>query len=95
MMTNRQMNNRIAKLQALEAQYKEMEASINALKDELKAALAENGEEEHNTGSYIVKNKEYLRSQIDSTTLKKELSDVYAKYSKQNSYHKFTVSKAS
>jgi len=89
------MNNRITKLKELEAQYKEMEASINALKDELKAALAENGEEEHNTGSYVVKCKEYFRNNLDNTALKKELPDVYAKYSKQSSYTKFTVSKAS
>lgn len=94
-MTDRQMNNRVAKLQELEAQYKALEASIEALKDELKATLAESGEDEHNTGSYIIKNKTVVSNRLDNKALKADLPDVYSKYSKESSSKRFTVSKAS
>ena len=90
-MTDRQMNNRVAKLQDLENQYKELEKSIELLKDELKAALAENGEEVHDTGSYLIKYQSIVSNKLDSTALKKDLPDVYSKYTKESSYKRFTV----
>ena len=94
-MTDRQMDNRVKKLKELEEQYKELESSIDALKDELKAALAENGEDEHNTGSYIIKNQLVTSNRLDNKALKKDLPDVYQKYSKESSSKRFTISKAS
>lgn len=91
-MTDRQMDNRVKKLKELEEQYKALEDSIDSLKNELKAALAENHEDEHNTGSYIIKNKVVISNRLDNKALKADLPDVYTKYSKESSSTRFTVS---
>ena len=61
-MTNRMMDIRIKKLHAIEAQQKELEAQAEAIRSELKAELDANGEDEHNTGSFIIRWKEILQS---------------------------------
>ena len=60
-MTNRMMDNRIKKLQAIEAQQKELESQAEAIRSELKAELDANGEDEHNTGSFIIRPAFFLR----------------------------------
>ena len=57
-MTDRQINNRIAKLQSIEAQMKELEDQAEAIRAELKADLESKGEDEHNTGNFIIRWKE-------------------------------------
>lgn len=93
-MTNRQLDNRVKKLQALEAQIAELEAQADALRDELKADLTNKGEDEHNTGAFIIRWKEIISNRLDSKALKAALPDVFATYSKQSSSRRFTVSAA-
>ena len=45
-MTDRQLNNRITKLQGIEAQMKELEAQAKAIRAELKVDLESKGEDE-------------------------------------------------
>ena len=52
-MTDRQLNNRI--IQSIEAQLQELEAQTEAIRAELKADLESKGEDEHNTGSFIIR----------------------------------------
>ena len=52
-MTDRQMNNRIAKLQGIEAQLKELEDQAEAIRAELKADLESKGEDEHNWNIFL------------------------------------------
>lgn len=93
-MTNRQLDNRVKKIQALEAQIKELEAQADALRDEIKADLSDKGEDEHNTGSFIIRWKEVVSNRLDSKALKAALPDVFATFSKQSSSRRFTVSAA-
>lgn len=93
-MTNRQLDNRVKKLQAIESQIKELEAQADALRDEIKADLTEKGEDEHNTGAFIIRWKEIFSNRLDSKALKAALPDVFAMYSKQSSSRRFTVSAA-
>lgn len=93
-MTNRQLDNRVKKIQAIEAQIKELEAQADALRDEIKADLTVNGEDEHNTGAFIIRWKEIISTRLDSKALKAALPDVFATYSKQSSCRRFTVSAA-
>ena len=93
-MTNRQLDNRVKKIQALEAQIKELEAQADALRDEIKADLTDKGEDEHNTGAFIIRWKEVLSNRLDSKALKAALPDVFAAYSKSSSSRRFTVSAA-
>ena len=86
-MTDRQLNNRISKLQGLEAQ-------AEAIRDEIKAALTEKNEDEHNTGSFIVRWKEIISKRLDSKALKAALPDVFATYTKESSGRRFTINAA-
>lgn len=90
-MTDRQLNNRITKLQAIEAQQKELEAQAEAIRAELKADLERKGEDEHNTGSFIIRWKEIISSRLDSKALKAALPDVYGQFCKASTSRRFTI----
>lgn len=90
-MTDRQMNNRITKLQGIEAQMKELEAQAEAIRTELKADLESKGEDEHNTGSFIIRWKEIISSRLDGKALKAALPDVYGQFCKASTSRRFTI----
>lgn len=89
-MTDRQLNNRMKKLQELDAQIKQLTELADALKDEIKADLEEKNENEHNTGSFVIRWKLIQQRKLDNTALKQDLPDVYEKYSKDSSYMRFS-----
>lgn len=90
-MTNRMMDNRIKKLQSIEARQKELEAQAEAIKEELKAELEANNEDEHNTGSFIIRWKEIIGSRFDGKALKEAMPDLYNQYCRQTASRRFTV----
>lgn len=90
-MTNKQLDNRVKKLQTLEAQVKELEAQAEAIRAEIKADLESKGEDEHNTGSFIIRWKEIITSRLDSKALKAALPDVFNAYSRESSSRRFTI----
>ena len=90
-MTNKQIDNRIKKLQGLEAQVKDLEAQAEAIRAELKADLESKGENEHNTGSFIIRWKEIITSRLDSKALKSALPDVFESFSRESSSRRFTI----
>lgn len=90
-MTNKQLDNRIKKLQALEAQQKELEKQAEEIRAELKADLESKGEEEHDTGNFIIRWKEIITNRLDSKALKKALPDVFAMYSSVSTSRRFTI----
>lgn len=90
-MTNKQLDNRIKKLQGLEAQVKELEAQAEAIRAELKADLESKGEDEHNTGSFIIRWKEIITSRLDSKALKNALPDVFNAYSRESRSRRFSI----
>lgn len=93
-MTDRQINNRISKLQSIEAQIAELTAQADAIRDEIKADLTEKGADEHNTGSFIVRWKEIVSKRLDSKALKAALPDVFSAYSKESASRRFTITAA-
>lgn len=90
-MTDKQLNNRIAKLQSIEAQMKELEDAAEKIRTEIKADLEEKGEDEHNTGSFIIRWKEIISRRLDSKALKAALPDVFTAYSKESSTRRFSI----
>ena len=48
-MTNKQLVNRVKKLQSIEAQMKELEEQADAIRAEIKSDLEAKGEDEHDT----------------------------------------------
>ena len=90
-MTNKQLDNRVKKLQGIEAQMKELEAQAEAIRTELKADLESKGEDEHDTGSFIIRWKENISRRLDGEALKAALPDVFATYSRESISRRFTI----
>ena len=90
-MTERMIENRIKKLQAIEAQHKELEAQADAIRAELKADLEEKGVEELKTTNFLLRWKEIVSSRLDSKALKAALPDVYGQFCKVSVSRRFTI----
>ena len=90
-MTERMIENRIKKLQAIEAQQKELEAQADTIRAELKADLKEKGVEEFKTKNFILRWKEIISNRLDSKALKAALPDVYGQFCKASASRRFTI----
>lgn len=90
-MTERMIENRIRKLQEIEAQQKELDAAAEAIRAELKADLEEKGIDELRTKNFIVRWKEIISSRLDGKALKAALPDVYSQFCKSSSSRRFTI----
>lgn len=90
-MTERMIENRIKKLQEIEAQQKELEAQAEALKAEIKADMESKGVDELKTKNFIVRWKEIISSRLDGKALKAALPDVYGQFCKTSTSRRFTV----
>jgi len=79
-MGNNEMIRTIDELQELKRMREELDAAIEAAQDKIKAAM---GTTETGTfGPYKVTYKTVLSTRVDTTTLKKELPEIAARYSK-------------
>lgn len=90
-MTNKQLDNRVKKLQEIESRKQELEVQAEAIRAEIKADLESKGEDEHDTGSFIIRWKEIISRRLDSKALKAALPDVFAAYSKESSTRRFSI----
>lgn len=93
-MTDRQIKNRIQKLQKLEQQIKELEMAADDLRTEIKVTMEDRQTDEIRTGGFIVRWKEIVSRRLDGTALKKALPDVWQTYSKETCSKRFTVTAA-
>lgn len=91
-MTERMIENRVRKLQEIEAQQKSLEAEAQALRAELKADLEGKGVEELHTRNFVIRWKQIITERLDGKALKAALPDVYAQFCKASSTRRFTVS---
>ena len=87
-MTNRQVDNRLKKLQALEEQKKELETMIKALQDELKKEMGDL--EEIETGHFLLRYTKVVSSRFDSTAFRKAHSDLYKDFCKETESRRFS-----
>lgn len=90
-MTEKMIENRVRKLQAIEAQQKELEAAAEAIRAELKADLEEKGVEELNTRNFVLRWKEIISSRLDGKALKAALPDVYGQFCRTSASRRFTI----
>lgn len=65
-MTERQIENRVKKLKAIEKQRKDLEAQEKALKEEIKRDMESKGLEELKTKNFIIRWKEIISNTFDS-----------------------------
>ena len=93
MCTATEINRNVKELQELRRMKEELEAEITAIEDALKQHM-------HDTGIYEIEALtgkvtwlESASNRLDSAALKKELPDLYARYSKQVTTRYFRVQK--
>lgn len=90
-MTERMIENRVKKLQEIEAQQKELETAAEAIRAELKADMEEKGLDELKTKNFILRWKEIISNRLDSKALKAALPDVYGQFCKASASRRFTI----
>ncbi len=90
-MTERMIENRVKKLQEIEAQQKELETAAEAIRAELKADMEEKGLDELKTKNFILRWKEIISNRLDSKALKAALPDVYGQFCKAGASRRFTI----
>ncbi len=83
-MTERMIENRIKKIQSIEAQ-------ADAIRAELKADLEEKGVDELKTKNFVLRWKEIISNRLDSKALKAALPDVYGQFCRSCSSRRFTI----
>ena len=90
-MTERMIENRVKKLQEIEAQQKELETAAEAIRAELKADMEEKGLDELKTKNFILRWKEIISNRLDGKALKAALPDVYGQFRKASASRRFTI----
>lgn len=90
-MTEKMIENRVKKLQAIEARQKELEAAAEAIRTELKADLEQKGVDELKTKNFVLRWKEIISNRIDSKALKAALPDVYGQFCRATTSRRFTI----
>lgn len=92
MLTDRQIDNRAKKLEALEAEIKALEEQAEAVKNELKAELEEQKTEELKTLSgFVIRWKLIKGSRFDSKALKASYPDIFKAFNVQTESKRFTI----
>ena len=90
-MTEKMIENRIKKLQAIEAQREELEAVAESIRAELKADLEQKGVDELKTRNFLIRWKEIISNRLDGKALKAALPDVYGQFCKASTSRRFTI----
>lgn len=90
-MTNKMIDNRVKKIQTLEAEIKALQEQADKLRDELKDEMTERNAEELQTDNFIVRWKNVISNRLDSKKLKAELPDIYKAFTKTSSSRRFTI----
>lgn len=90
-MSINEMESKIAKLQEWEELEKEAKAEADALRNEIKAEMLNRETEELTAGKFIVRWTSVLTQRFDSTTFKKEHTEMYKLYTKQTASRRFSI----
>ena len=88
-------NELIAKIEALnewESLMAEAKSEADALRDSIKAEMAEREPEELVAGNYIVRWTSVLSNRFDTTAFKKQFGDLYKAFTKQSASRRFSIS---
>ncbi len=90
-MSINEMESKIAKLQEWETLVEEAKAEAEALRDEIKAEMLARNTEEMEAGRFICRWTSVLSNRFDTTTFKKEHSEMYKQYTKQTASRHFSI----
>ncbi len=87
-MTQRMIDARMKKLEALEAEKKELEAQIEAVKTEIQGEMGD--DETIETPAYIIRWTITKTNRFDSKTFKQEHEKMYNQYLKESQSRRFS-----
>ena len=90
-MSINELEQRISKMQEWEALAAEAAAEAEAIKDSLKAEMLERNTEELQAGRYIIRWTSVISNRFDSSSFKKEHSELYKEFTKQSASRRFSV----
>lgn len=90
-MSINEIDKKIVELQELEAIAEEAKAEAEAIRDEIKALMLEQGSEELETGKHIIRWTSVLSNRFDTTTFKREHAEMYKAYTKQTTSKRFSI----
>jgi predicted phage-related endonuclease len=90
-MSQNEMISKIEQLKEWEAILEEAQAEVENLKDSIKNEMLEKETEELIVGAYIVRWTSVLSNRFDSTSFKKEHSDLYKEFTKQVTSKRFSI----
>ena len=91
-MTKKEIIAQIELMNEWERVIEEAKAEVEAIKDSIKAEMAERDLDELEAGSYIVRYKTVATSRFDSTSFKKTYEDLYKAFLKQSTSRRFSIS---
>ncbi len=90
-MTERMIVNRVRKLKELEAQQKEIEEQIEALKAEIKADMQRKDLEEQRAGDYTVRFTTVISNRFDGKAFKADHAKLYDQYMRATESRRFSI----
>lgn len=91
-MSNNELAKKLHQIKELQRMSEELTAELETLKDEVKQTMTAQNTDTLVIDCYKVTWKPVTTNRIDTTTLKKELPEVAAKYTKQTESRRFTIS---
>ena len=83
---------KLNEIKELQVMQEELEAQLDALKDEVKAEMVKQGVEKLLIGSYKVAYTKYASHRFDSTAFKTDHKARYEQYTKTIEARRFTIS---
>ena len=91
-MTKKEIIAQIELMNEWERVIEEAKAEVEAIKDSIKAEMADRDLDELEAGSYIVRYKTVATSRFDSTSFKQTYEDLYKAFLKQTTSRRFSIS---
>ena len=87
-----ELNKKVTELKELEQYAKEIEAEIEAIKDQIKAEMTARNTEEMTSGVFTIRWKEVTQKRFDGKAFKADHEDLYEEYRKETKQKRFTIS---
>ena len=90
-MTKETILKKVQELKELKVMFDELTAEISAIEDELKEEVSATGKEEMIVDIFKIRYATITSKRIDTAAIKKELPDIATRYTKVNTYKRFSI----
>lgn len=90
-MDNKMINEKIIEIRNFEAEIKQMQELVDAMKDELKTEMTVRGVDELDTGTFKMSYKEVVSNRFDTKKFQKDNELIYKSYLKESVSKRFSI----